>query len=137
MRALGAVTRPQQVSRSNKGSEMRGGKKKGWSSAQRVGKYPRRTKVKKPGLGGQIQNYTTSTNKAASSFRRPQVNDRVSTAQKLNAKMSTFIMPLLFNASLSGSSKARPQHLARYDRDVTRRKKMAPRVQRGKKPGEG
>lgn len=33
----------------------------------------------------------------------------------------------------AGSSKTRPQLLACYDRDVTCRKKMAPRVQRGKK----
>lgn len=45
-----------------------------------------------------------------------------------------FIAPCSLTWVQAGSSKARPQVLACYDRDVTRRKKMAPRVQRrGKK----
>lgn len=48
-----------------------------------------------------------------------------------------FVTLLLLNMVQAGSSKARPQLLACYDRDVTRREKMAPRVQKGKKPEEG
>lgn len=51
-----------------------------------------------------------------------------------------FITPCSLTWVQVGSSKAGPQLLACYDRDVTRRKKMAPRVQRGekkKKPEEG
>lgn len=44
-----------------------------------------------------------------------------------------FITPCSSTWVQAGSSKARPQLLACYGRDVTRRKKMAPRVQRGKK----
>lgn len=44
-----------------------------------------------------------------------------------------FITPCSLTWVQAGSSKARPQLLACYDRDVTRRKKMAPRVQRGGK----
>lgn len=44
-----------------------------------------------------------------------------------------FITPCSLTWVQVGSSKAGPQLLACYDRDVTRRKKMAPRVQRGEK----
>lgn len=50
-----------------------------------------------------------------------------------------FITPYSLTWVQAESSKAGPQLLACYDRDVTRRKKMAPRVQRGgkKNPEEG
>jgi hypothetical protein len=93
---------------------------------RRLTKHPYRIKAKT-----QITDHVTLTNKAASSLRKSRVN--APSAHACSSKASRFQSWLPSPLS----SKARPPDLARYDKDVIRRKKMAPRVQRGKKRGRG
>lgn len=132
MRALGSVTRPPASLQIQQRVLNQWRKKDVAAQSASNESHPQKT-----GLRAQILNHTSSMNKAASSPRRPQVNARRAWRQKLNAKISVFIPSYSTVRSQPGPSKARPQHLACYDSDVTRRKKMAPRVPRGKKPEEG